>query len=427
MKKTLIVGGGAAGTLVAINLLRSYQKMEVTIAEPNELLGRGLAYGTSDPAHLLNVPAGRMSALVTAPRHLCDWAQVDENAFIPRRDYGRYLAELLDESSRAGIGSQTFRHLRRSVSELEVSAEGFVAHFDDGSSENFTSVVLATGNSAALLPPPLGKLSPSPRIVLDMWRTPMTGDFQRIALLGTGLSFYDAALSLLRDRPKAKLIAISRTGLLPSPHLKVRAAALPVPDLVRSSSQAIRDYLVGVGERWREAQDGIRHDLQEIWAGFPDREKEIFLDQHFRWWNSLRHRSAPEIDEAIKSAIATGQIEILATGLESVTEIEEGLRLHLSDGSEKFVDQLVNCAGNQLVATAPLLSKLIATGVVVRGPLGLGVGCDPRTLRLRSSAGKVHENLYGIGPILVGELFETTAIPEIREEAVLIAESIASQ
>jgi len=426
MNKTLIVGGGAAGTLVAINLLRSDQKMEVTIAEPNELLGRGLAYGTSDPAHLLNVPAGRMSALVTAPRHLCEWAHVDENTFIPRRDYGRYLAELLAESSHTGAGSETFRHLRRTVTDLEVSSAGFTAHFDDGSSESFTSVVLATGNSAALLPRPLNEISSSPRIILDMWRTPITGDFKRIALLGTGLSFYDAALSMLRDRPKAKLIAISRTGLLPSPHLKVRAAALPVPDLVRSSAQAIRDYLVGVGERWREAQDGIRHDLQEIWAGFPDHEKELFLNQHFRWWNSLRHRSAPEIDEAIKGAIAVGQIEILATGLESVVEIDEGLRLRLTDGSEIFVDQLINCAGNQLVATAPLLENLIGNGLLVRGPLGLGVGCDPATLRLRSANGKVHENLYGIGPILVGELFETTAIPEIREEAALIAESIAS-
>ena len=47
--KVLVVGGGASGTLIAINLARNAKrKLSVTIAEPNELIGRGIAYGTQD-------------------------------------------------------------------------------------------------------------------------------------------------------------------------------------------------------------------------------------------------------------------------------------------------------------------------------------------------------------------------------------------
>ena len=73
------MGGGASGTLVAINLARSAKgKLSVTIAEPNELIGRGIAYGTQDSAHLLNVPAGRMSAFVEEPDHYCNWAGLQQ-------------------------------------------------------------------------------------------------------------------------------------------------------------------------------------------------------------------------------------------------------------------------------------------------------------------------------------------------------------
>jgi len=46
VSKINIVGGGASGLLVAINLLRKSDNCEVTIIEPNEKLGLGLAYST---------------------------------------------------------------------------------------------------------------------------------------------------------------------------------------------------------------------------------------------------------------------------------------------------------------------------------------------------------------------------------------------
>ncbi|MEY2722572.1 MAG: hypothetical protein RIS57_479, partial [Actinomycetota bacterium] len=47
-------------------------------------------------------------------------------------------------------------------------------------------------------------------------------------------------------------------------------------------------------------------------------------------------------------------------------------------------------------------------------------------LALKNRDGHVLKGMYGIGPILVGELLETTAIPEIRVEAELIARELLS-
>ena len=62
-----IIGGGAAGVLLALRLLRDGAAGQtIALIEPGEP-GRGVAYGTDDPAHVLNVGAGNMSADADTP------------------------------------------------------------------------------------------------------------------------------------------------------------------------------------------------------------------------------------------------------------------------------------------------------------------------------------------------------------------------
>ncbi len=50
----IIVGGGASGVLLAVNLLRQAgTATRVTLIEQRDDLGVGFAYSTRDPAHLL--------------------------------------------------------------------------------------------------------------------------------------------------------------------------------------------------------------------------------------------------------------------------------------------------------------------------------------------------------------------------------------
>ena len=70
------------------------------IIEPRAELGRGIAYGTTDPGHLLNVRAGCLSALPDEPDHFTTWARrhtdADGTSFLPRAWYGEYLRSLLE-------------------------------------------------------------------------------------------------------------------------------------------------------------------------------------------------------------------------------------------------------------------------------------------------------------------------------------------
>jgi uncharacterized NAD(P)/FAD-binding protein YdhS len=62
-RHAIIVGGGASGVLLAYQLLRLARRtFRVTLIERRPEIGRGLAYHTGNPEHLLNVRAANMSA-----------------------------------------------------------------------------------------------------------------------------------------------------------------------------------------------------------------------------------------------------------------------------------------------------------------------------------------------------------------------------
>jgi uncharacterized NAD(P)/FAD-binding protein YdhS len=61
---------------------------------------------------------------------------------------------------------------------------------------------------------------------------------------------------------------------------------------------------------------------------------------------------------------------------------------------------------------------LLDAGLAAPGPLGLGLATDPD--------GRCSEGVYALGALRRGELWETTAVPEIRVQADAIAATIAT-
>src|ERR1700689_5103932 len=73
-RRVIIIGGGASGVLLACHLLRRpVNKLEVTLVEKRPDVGRGIAYHTANPDHLLNVRAANMSAFPDEPDHFWRW------------------------------------------------------------------------------------------------------------------------------------------------------------------------------------------------------------------------------------------------------------------------------------------------------------------------------------------------------------------
>ena len=127
-KTVVIIGGGASGTLLGAALVRLSDHVRVSIIEPQERLGAGMAFATPCPLHLLNVPASSMSAFDGEPDHflrwlgLCERGRYDAGAFIPRSVYGAYLHALANDAR--GAAGERWQHERTLAVDVDVDAGG---------------------------------------------------------------------------------------------------------------------------------------------------------------------------------------------------------------------------------------------------------------------------------------------------------------
>ena len=122
--RVVVVGGGASGTLAALQLIRlgsgPGRSLDLHLAEPGPL-GRGVAYSTGNRQHRLNVPAAAMSALPSEPGHFVDWLRAHHDpafpagGFAPRPVFGTYLASTLSRPLDRSVGLRWTRHRTRAV------------------------------------------------------------------------------------------------------------------------------------------------------------------------------------------------------------------------------------------------------------------------------------------------------------------------
>src|ERR1700743_1154091 len=105
MTSIAIVGAGLRGTPLARHLRRRCPATtKLVLIERNSQFGRGLAYSTGNPSHILNVPSARMSAFHDQPDHFLTWltsqqeaANAGPGSSAPRQMFGAYIRALLNE------------------------------------------------------------------------------------------------------------------------------------------------------------------------------------------------------------------------------------------------------------------------------------------------------------------------------------------
>src|ERR1700749_2064282 len=140
-----IIGGGVSGTLTAFHLARQQTPARVILIYHRPDFGLGLAYSTPSLRHLLNVPAGKISALPDQPGHFLNWLRINydpaatEKTFAPRAIFGRYIQSLLKSTSPLEQEIAT-------VVDVRPHGSGAVLKLDNGCGLWADHVVLATGN-----------------------------------------------------------------------------------------------------------------------------------------------------------------------------------------------------------------------------------------------------------------------------------------
>ncbi len=430
MDRYVVVGGGASGALVVAQLARQAREpIEVTVVEPRERLGRGIAYDTDNPRHLLNVPSRAMSALPDRPDHFHRWAGGSSVDFCSRARYGEYLEAVLRESWRRAPEGSTLQHLRDTVTGLShlptgamrlVTASGAWLYAD--------GVVLATGHGKPLQP---NWLDPVAEVVVPPWTPRLTeriGGEGQVLCVGTGLTAVDVALEVLAADPRARVTAVSRRGLVPAAHRLPLSAPReldlgPGPVRLRPLIRTLRS----VEGDWRAVVDGLRPLTPEIWASFTPVERRSFVTHVDRYWEAHRHRMAPEVARRLEHYRHAGRLRFLACWSPSASMW--GGQAHVRLGAERLrVDAIVTCFGpGPALAGTELGNDLESAGLARPGPFGLGVDCDPLSGALIGVSGRVDDRIVTIGPLRRGVLWESTAIGEIRAQASAVAGHLLTQ
>jgi len=443
----LIAGGGASGALVATHLLKRSPGTRVIVVEPALSVGRGMAYSTTCPEHLLNVAAGRMSAFEDDPRHFSRWlaargyTEFTERSFVPRMIYGAYLEWIINEA-REDAEFGRFTHLRVRAAGFHERGGRVALELADGRSIEGDRLVLAMGNAA---PAPWGGLTPeaaqSGRYFASAWTPGATAPSdpdERVLLIGTGLTAVDAVLALRYNRHRGPIVMVSRRGLLPKVHRLFDCATLPC-ETAASAAELLRHMRASAAEanvlhgNWRVAIDGVREQTNDLWESLPLGEQRRFLRHLRAYWDVHRHRMAPEIGAKVKALQDSGALKVRAGRVGQIVLRGEGLSVEatLRGGGASTrieVGRVINCTGAEGRLSQlpnPLIQSMLRAGAMVEHPLRTGVLVTSDGA-LISRDGSRSARMYAMGPLRIGTLIESVAMPEIRRQACEVAESVGA-
>lgn len=462
-RRVVIVGGGFSGASIAVQLVRaSKAQLHITIIDPAERAGRGLAYRAIDPDHRLNASSYAHSLLPDDAWHFSRWCKAnglseqdpqalweDGGVYFRRSDFGRYIEETLQAHASWPATGSTISHLRDQAVDLSSTSQPLRVKTAGGHELVADLLFIATGNPLPRLQCPFEPgLATHPAVIenaLDTHRLYEIAPTARVLLIGSGLTALDVLSTLVRRRHSGEIVVVSRRGLRPKPQGPMPAALAqtpgltatdtlpgafalsringPAPDFLtragvpataRAWLHALRTQIAKInseGALWHQAFDEMRDAVWRLWPTLPAPEKRRFLRQLRSWYDVHRYRSPPQNQALVDAAVAEGAIQFMAVRLTAVSADKCGAGVivnwrrsggHLGD--QQYFDAVINCTGlDALTALAanPFLVSATERGWFRRDPSSLGFEVDDQC-RAVGPDGTVHPTVRIIGPPTVG-------------------------
>jgi uncharacterized NAD(P)/FAD-binding protein YdhS len=276
--------------------------------------------------------------------------------------------------------------------------------------------------------------------IMKYYKSPWSDDIYNsirqsddVFLIGSGLTTDDVVLSLTSRKHDGKIYSISRRGMIPVVH----EIFTPYPSFYSEiEGKNINEIFSVVKKHLRSADnpraviDSLRPHTQAIWKSLSKEDKSRFLRHLNPYWNVIRHRM-PEINHGkISELEASGKLEFLTGKINAIKEVDEKICVNYFDKKagvnvDVMVDAIVNCIGPESSykkIKMPLIQNLLTGGLIENNETGISI--KVKDWNVVNSEGKEHYGLLAIGPILKGELFESTAIPEIRTQAEVLSHKI---
>ncbi|HML27265.1 MAG TPA: FAD-dependent oxidoreductase [Hyphomicrobium sp.] len=450
-----IIGGGLSGAAVAYHLAERSAAAAITVFEPRDTLGAGLAYGTSDPAHRINVPAAKMSLIPGDDRHFIDWVgrtdavsddpealAADGNLYVRRSVFGRYVYEHLQP----WIANGRIAHAKANVNSIERNGGRWRIRTSTGLSTFADILVVATTHPLPEVPRVLAQaLKGMSRLIANPYDpealegVPLDA---RVTIIGAGLTMADVVASLDRRGHRGPITAISRRGLLPRGHAQqtyqlfgefARTPPLSTVELLREIRRTI-ERAQARGVPWQAVIDAVRAQAGLFWPAMPIEERSRLV-RHLRpFWDAHRFRIAPQIQNILSRRASEGTF-LLSPGTIKGAEAHNDridldvLARRASSPTRHEADYVVITTGpahGSIIETESHLSTLAQSGWIQADRLGLGILCNVHG-RSISRSGDIVEDLLIAGPLARGTFGELMGLPQVTDYALAIAGEVLNE
>lgn len=456
----VIIGGGFCGTALAIQFSRhAGSPLSVVIVNSGQPLNRGVAYGSFNADHLLNVAAGRMSLFPDKSDHFCKWVLSQSEykqyhseklpgMFLPRVIYGKYLCDEFENMKKDLPSFIDMNIIEDEAIDITMSGDNPVVFLKNGSSIQCQKVILATGN---FIPGNPGIQNPGffeqdAKYFRNPWLEEAVKGIENdkeLLIIGTGLTMVDNVLSLEKGGYQGKITAVSTKGFFPLAH-KITTpyseilAELKISDPLVNQYHVFKKHIRKVlksGTTGEIVVDAVRPLTQQIWLSITFKEKNSFM-QHIRHlWGVARHRLPAEIHQKVTAMVESGKLEIWSGRLYNMELLKENkIKVEIKKRKsgeiiEKIFDRIINCTGPQSDVSKienKLFRNLLMKGMICSDPMKLGLNALPDGTIL-SSNNEPSTYMYTLGSNLKGILWESVAVPELRIQAENLAKMLCHQ
>lgn len=457
MKRIGIIGGGFSGSLTAIQLIHKSDACEIILINKQETFNKGFAYNPYSDKQLLNVIAAKMSAFAEQPDHFLDWVMEQNefknrdrtliaNSFLSRKLYGAYLVDVWNQNyplaAEKGI---KVRLLNQFVVDIDIETNSVSLFLDTGETILVDQCVIATGNQVPRNPSIKNEtFYPNNNYFQNPWiREAVQHVIPNLPVLivGNGLTMVDTVLGLKENGFNGEIYSISPKGfnILPHRHngLKYEKLVEELSDdmslreiyqLVSKHIKAVREYGVSA----EPVIDSLRPHTQRLWKGLSDEEKAFFMSRLRHLWGVARHRIPLHTYDKIQQLRIDGKLHIQSGRIVDFVEQSNAIEVSYFDKKEGtikslLVSRIINCTGPETdlrKVENSFLKNCLLKGDIVQDALKLGINTNTETFQVKKSDGTYHSNLFTLGGNLKGELWESTAVNELRIQSERLAEEL---
>ncbi len=423
-----IIGGGASGAILLLRLNRVFgDQMLVKIVDPDEHLGWGRAYSTSDEAHLLNVSAENMSVFDEHPLDFVDWLkaqghephQIPTWPFVPRAWFGSYLSQKIAE-----VPTTRYQHIGARALSLRRKAGIWFVKTDIDHVVEADGVVIATGFEKTLSSTLL-KTATSTALAwviqpYDTKKLNEIGASDSVVIVGTGLTAIDVYRQL-RKHTAGKIHFISRHGFLPLRHPNENLESeIRLPRLNGFSPiqifQTLRAFEKTRIISWIQIVNQVRRQSGDIWRAWSPRERGQFFRHLKTYWEISRHRMPSFVADELLQDAANGRVQIHPGRIISTKAAGTQIQMQFqprgtTTAAELLCEWIILATDSKIEESLDIRQVKMA---VKKSQHGLGY--------VNIGAG----NLWLLGPSAKASLWESTAVPEIVSQALVISKQIIS-